>query len=163
MRRQNSSRRMVPTTLVVSYSSGRSIDGRTPASAARWTTASKVRSGNAPLRMSQTWNATPSGSGSFGGMWSRPVTQCPAVWRCRTTWVPMKPEEPVTRTESGLVSVPRAGRQPAPDCAGRSGHCALTTYSSSGTAETSPSSSICSGYTTGGCSRANATRCRIHC
>ncbi len=74
-------------------------------------------------RMSQTWNATPSGSGFFGGMWSRPVTRWPAAWRCRTTWVPMKPEEPVTRTESGAM--PRSTRQPAPDCAGPSDYGAL--------------------------------------
>ena len=36
-------------TLVISYSSGRSIDGRTPASAARWTTASNDLSGSSPL------------------------------------------------------------------------------------------------------------------
>ena len=41
--------RLLPMTLVISYSIGRSIDGRTPASAARWTTASNVLSGNSPL------------------------------------------------------------------------------------------------------------------
>jgi len=41
-----SSRRYLPMTLVISYPGVRSIDGRTPAGAARWTTAPKVRSGS---------------------------------------------------------------------------------------------------------------------
>ena len=49
----------------------------------------------------------------------------PCAWRCRMTWVPMKPEEPVTRTESGLESMPRAASQPALACARQSGQGAL--------------------------------------
>ena len=37
----------------------------------------------------------------------------------------MKPDEPVTRTESGLESMPRAGSQLAPDCDRQAVHCAL--------------------------------------
>ena len=73
-------------------------------------------------------------------------------------YLPMKPDEPVTRMWSGAM--PRVVSQPAPDCARQAGRGALKSPSSSGTAETSPSSCICSSYTTGGCHRANATRCR---
>ena len=96
---------LVPTTLVAKVSSGCSIERSTEVTAARWTIESKppskARSSTSGSAMSPITTST---DGSTCGCRSTTRTRAPAAVSSETTWRPMKPEPPVTRTRRSVRS-----------------------------------------------------------